>query len=38
LNKLGFKVAALEGGFDAWKAKYPVEPADAERAERAVPS
>jgi rhodanese-related sulfurtransferase len=25
LNKLGFKAAALEGGFDAWKARYPVE-------------
>jgi hypothetical protein len=30
---LGFKAAALEGGFEAWKARYPVEPADAERAE-----
>jgi rhodanese-related sulfurtransferase len=33
LNKLGFKAAALEGGFDAWKARYPVEPAEVERAE-----
>ncbi|MDQ3965081.1 MAG: DUF3237 domain-containing protein [Actinomycetota bacterium] len=33
LNKLGFKAAALEGGFDAWKARYPVEPTEAERAE-----
>jgi rhodanese-related sulfurtransferase len=28
---LGFKAAALEGGFDAWKARYPVEPAEPER-------
>ena len=33
MNKLGFKVAALEGGFNAWKARYPVEPVEAERAE-----
>jgi hypothetical protein len=30
---LGFKAAALEGGFDAWKAMYPVEPVEVERAE-----
>jgi hypothetical protein len=33
LNKLGFKAAALEGGFEAWKARYPVEPTEAERVE-----
>ena len=33
LNKLGFKAAALDGGFDAWKARYPVEPPEVERAE-----
>jgi rhodanese-related sulfurtransferase len=33
LNRLGFKAAALEGGFDTWKERYPVEPAEAERAE-----
>jgi rhodanese-related sulfurtransferase len=27
---LGFQAAALEGGFDAWKAKYPVEPVHGE--------
>ncbi|CAN5260739.1 hypothetical protein BH24ACT19_BH24ACT19_12080 [soil metagenome] len=26
LNKLGFEATALKGGFDAWKAKHPVEP------------
>jgi NhaP-type Na+/H+ or K+/H+ antiporter len=26
LNELGFQAAALEGGFNAWKAQYPVEP------------
>jgi hypothetical protein len=30
---LGFKAAALEGGFNAWKARYLVEPAEAEHAE-----
>jgi hypothetical protein len=30
---LGFKAAALEGGFEAWKASYPVEPTEAERVE-----
>ncbi len=33
MSKLGFKAAALEGGFDAWKARYQVEPVEAERAE-----
>jgi rhodanese-related sulfurtransferase len=33
LNKLGFKAASLDGGFDAWKARYPVEPPEVERAE-----
>jgi rhodanese-related sulfurtransferase len=33
LNKLGFKAAALEGGFAAWKARYPVELAEVEHAE-----
>lgn len=27
---MGFKAAALLGGFDAWKARYPVEPAKDE--------
>jgi rhodanese-related sulfurtransferase len=31
LNRLGFKAAALEGGFDAWKGRYEVEPAEPER-------
>jgi rhodanese-related sulfurtransferase len=30
LNKLGFEASALEGGFDAWKAKYPTESAERE--------
>jgi rhodanese-related sulfurtransferase len=30
LNKLGFKAAALEGGFDVWKARYPVQPVPEE--------
>jgi hypothetical protein len=28
---LGFKAAALEGGFDAWKERYEVDPAEPER-------
>jgi len=24
---MGFKAAALTGGYDAWKAEHPVEPA-----------
>jgi len=28
---LGFKAAALKGGFNAWKEKYEVEPAEPER-------
>ncbi|CAA9437393.1 MAG: hypothetical protein AVDCRST_MAG78-2131 [uncultured Rubrobacteraceae bacterium] len=31
---MGFRASALEGGFDAWKAKYPVEPVERERAVR----
>ena len=27
LHALGFEAAALEGGFNAWRAVYPVEPA-----------
>jgi hypothetical protein len=26
LKSLGFAASALEGGFTAWRAKYPVEP------------
>jgi rhodanese-related sulfurtransferase len=26
LRSLGFDAAALKGGFDAWRAAYPVEP------------
>jgi len=25
---MGFRAAALEGGFDAWKERYPVAPAE----------
>jgi rhodanese-related sulfurtransferase len=28
LRALGFDAAALQGGFDAWRAEYPVEPTD----------
>jgi rhodanese-related sulfurtransferase len=28
LNKIGFEATALEGGFDAWKEVYDVEPAE----------
>jgi hypothetical protein len=31
LRGLGFKAAALEGGFGAWKEKYEVKPAEPER-------
>jgi hypothetical protein len=31
LRTLGFKAAALEGGFGAWKEKYEVKPAEPER-------
>jgi rhodanese-related sulfurtransferase len=27
LRTLGFNASALEGGFNAWRAQYPVEPA-----------
>jgi hypothetical protein len=26
LQSLGFRAAALQGGYNAWKAAYPVEP------------
>jgi len=26
---MGFRAAALLGGYDAWKAEYPVEPSPA---------
>jgi hypothetical protein len=26
LQSLGFDAAALQGGFDAWRASHPVEP------------
>jgi rhodanese-related sulfurtransferase len=29
LRALGFEAYALEGGFDAWRAAYPVEPLPA---------
>jgi rhodanese-related sulfurtransferase len=29
LQALGFDAAALEGGYAAWKAAYPVEPKEA---------
>jgi hypothetical protein len=28
---MGFRASALEGGFDAWKAKYPAEPVEKEQ-------
>lgn len=28
LRALGFDAAALKGGLDAWRARYPVERAD----------
>jgi hypothetical protein len=28
---MGFRASALEGGFDAWKAKHPVEPVETEQ-------
>jgi rhodanese-related sulfurtransferase len=31
---MGFRASALEGGFDAWKAEYPVEPVETEQAVR----
>jgi rhodanese-related sulfurtransferase len=27
LRTLGFNASVLEGGFDAWRTQYPVEPA-----------
>jgi rhodanese-related sulfurtransferase len=30
LKKIGFEATALEGGYDAWKAEYPTEPAEKE--------
>jgi rhodanese-related sulfurtransferase len=29
LRSLGFDAAALQGGFDAWRTAYPVEPIEA---------
>jgi hypothetical protein len=29
---MGFDASALEGGFGAWKAKYPVERVETEQA------
>jgi rhodanese-related sulfurtransferase len=26
LRSMGFQAAALQGGLNAWRAKYPVEP------------
>jgi rhodanese-related sulfurtransferase len=31
LNKMGLDASALEGGFDAWKEKYSVEPVETEQ-------
>jgi rhodanese-related sulfurtransferase len=28
---MGFDASALEGGFDAWKEKYSVEPVETEQ-------
>jgi hypothetical protein len=28
---MGFDASALEGGFDAWRVKYPVEPVETEQ-------
>jgi rhodanese-related sulfurtransferase len=28
---MGFDASALEGGFDAWRAKYPAEPVETEQ-------
>jgi hypothetical protein len=28
---MGFDALALEGGFDAWRKKYPVEPVETEQ-------
>jgi hypothetical protein len=35
LQKLGFEAAALLGGWDAWRAEFPVEPIAAARASAA---
>jgi rhodanese-related sulfurtransferase len=29
LRKIGFNAVALEGGFNAWRDKFPVEPISA---------
>jgi rhodanese-related sulfurtransferase len=31
LKEIGFEAAALMGGFEAWKAKYLVEPTEAAK-------
>jgi rhodanese-related sulfurtransferase len=31
LKEIGFEAAALIGGFEAWKAKYLVEPTEAAK-------
>jgi hypothetical protein len=31
LLALGFDAAALEGGYNAWRAAYPVEPKESAR-------
>jgi hypothetical protein len=28
---MGFDASALEGGFDAWRESYPVEPVETEQ-------
>jgi hypothetical protein len=35
LQALGFRAVALQGGFNAWKATYPVEPKRREQLEPA---
>jgi rhodanese-related sulfurtransferase len=32
LNKMGFRAAALKGGYDAWREAYPVEPVGTGKA------
>jgi hypothetical protein len=34
LLSLGFDTAALEGGYNAWRAAYPVEPKNSSRLAR----
>jgi rhodanese-related sulfurtransferase len=31
LQKMGFEATALLAGYEAWKERYPVEPADEQR-------